>query len=852
MSVKPIKGNHYPEQGPPHQANRHSQHDSGSAGATDDQLAISSSSYLCLVKSGATGIPSPDPTSPYSPYVLARLPVSHHDDPEGIGTASQHEEQPVYTYERPSAPDPLRNVPIDQGETLPIATTPPTHGGTRQTGKRQRRNRDSRAPSLTNVSSIRGTGRSEPLPSMAWANDIFSGSEAASPTDVLALLQEAAEAARNDFDEDSALQWAQGYSFPAQYLESDRACLRAAQLDFVAMVRRRLKILAPHRLNLQRVGNLRPDNPEIPLLAELAIGMHVPLPEGFTPNGKETPTPLRSTYVTVAPAVNKMLGDIVEQRLAFLLPYEDAVRYVPNLHLCKAHWTRKKGKPSGRPLGDLTYVDGTPLNTPAMSDAATAHYGAILHPTIEDIATMICAFWVKTTALDPTACWTLLRIWKMDLKGAYTLLSFRPEDVGLFAMMLTDSTVYLQIAGIFGWAGTPAAFQVVTRAIKWELQHRLRSSTIMYVDDIIGVCMAQDLVSDLALARETCVSLLGPTAVADDKTETGRRLDVIGYVVDLDTQRVLISRKNFLTTLNGFATVNLDGAMTLRTAQKLASWASRYGKICRVMRPFCGALNRLIAGRSESHATFPVSPEARIAIKCWTAMLCLVRYQETRFTRTLESFAPAVPLIIVEFDASLSGAGLIWYQVVEGREVVRGVSAIDLTGLGFQSDSSFQNLAEFIGAILAVLGHVALGSAGQSIALRGDSVTALTWALTERPRGSIATNASMVWTLLCVAADVHVTDITHIPGTENDSCDQLSRRGSSPTTTLTQHAALLGLGVVSDVGLDRDPDATALVTMCNPTIPTDTDLQFATFWKNAQAAVDRFVAKHRSPGQPLP
>ena len=34
-------------------------------------------------------------------------------------------------------------------------------------------------------------------------------------------------------------------------------------------------------------------------------------------------------------------------------------------------------------------------------------------------------------------------------------------------------------------------------------------------------------------------NLLGPTAVDDGKTETGRLLDVIGYVIDLNTQRVL-------------------------------------------------------------------------------------------------------------------------------------------------------------------------------------------------------------------------------------------------------------------------------------------------------------------------
>ena len=66
----------------------------------------------------------------------------------------------------------------------------------------------------------------------------------------------------------------------------------------------------------------------------------------------------------------------------------------------------------------------------------------------------------------------------------------------------------------------------------------------MYVDDILGVCMLKDLESDLLLTCETCTDLLGPTAVADDKTETGRRLDVIGYIVDLDLQRVLIARKN--------------------------------------------------------------------------------------------------------------------------------------------------------------------------------------------------------------------------------------------------------------------------------------------------------------------
>jgi hypothetical protein len=50
---------------------------------------------------------------------------------------------------------------------------------------------------------------------------------------------------------------------------------------------------------------------------------------------------------------------------------------------------------------------------------------------------MIYEFWVEAKAKNPDLKWEDMRIWKMDLKGAYTLLSFRPEDVELFAMLLT-------------------------------------------------------------------------------------------------------------------------------------------------------------------------------------------------------------------------------------------------------------------------------------------------------------------------------------------------------------------------------------------------------------------------------
>ena len=205
----------------------------------------------------------------------------------------------------------------------------------------------------------------------------------------------AAAASRSEYNAQSAVTWAAGYKFPVESIASDVRCLQAAQLDFVTMVRRRLKTLSGSRMNLDRVALLRADNPERTRLLDLSHGMRVALPAGFVPNGSLPPSPLRATYVAVAPAVNKMLSALQDQRLAFVLPEKLARTHVHNLHLSKAHWTPKKGKPSGRPLGDLTFVDGCPLNTPETAAAAIEMYGPIDHPTINDIATMIWQFWTN-------------------------------------------------------------------------------------------------------------------------------------------------------------------------------------------------------------------------------------------------------------------------------------------------------------------------------------------------------------------------------------------------------------------------------------------------------------------------
>ena len=75
----------------------------------------------------------------------------------------------------------------------------------------------------------------------------FPHDSPSSEHDLRVLIEEAADAARNDLNEQSAVEWAERYEIPTAFVESDTALLRASALDFKRMVERRLKILAPDR-----------------------------------------------------------------------------------------------------------------------------------------------------------------------------------------------------------------------------------------------------------------------------------------------------------------------------------------------------------------------------------------------------------------------------------------------------------------------------------------------------------------------------------------------------------------------------------------------------------------------------
>ena len=146
------------------------------------------------------------------------------------------------------------------------------------------------------------------------------------------LLEEAYRVHDVPLNEEAATQWGKD-NFPEGITQSAvdecEGALEKRGGDFEAMARERLAELLPSRLNPTRINSCIHDtNPEKQLLMELAGGMEVDLPAGFTPNGEapETRSTLRKMYVKTHLAVDCMFYAIYTQGLAFLLKTSTALK----------------------------------------------------------------------------------------------------------------------------------------------------------------------------------------------------------------------------------------------------------------------------------------------------------------------------------------------------------------------------------------------------------------------------------------------------------------------------------------------------------------------------------------------
>lgn len=122
---------------------------------------------------------------------------------------------------------------------------------------------------------------------------------------------------------------------------------------------------------------------------------------------------------------------------------------------------------------------------------------------------------------------------------------------------------------------------------------------ILYVDDIWGICLVADLNNELRKCKALCEDLLGVGAIAPHKTETGRRLLVIGYELDLASMLMTIMDKNVLKAAYSYLSVDLSFPGSRDDAPRVLRVSLR--KHLRRNAPFDSGALRLFHGSLCGH-----------------------------------------------------------------------------------------------------------------------------------------------------------------------------------------------------------------------------------------------------------
>jgi hypothetical protein len=167
---------------------------------------------------------------------------------------------------------------------------------------------------------------------------------------------------------------------------------------------------------------------------------------------------------------------------------------------------------------------------------------------------------------------------------------------------------------------------------------------------------------------------------------------VIGFDIDLDLMMVTVADKNYLRTIYGLSTIGFGGGVPVKTLLKFASWISRYASICTILRPLSRVIYGSYSGMKNQYVHVRLPEDAQRALRLFRALFILSIAREDVFARPMESYRSVDPQVIVEFDASLFGGGVIVRHVVGDRqEVVLGSACFSLESLKFYDESAFQN-----------------------------------------------------------------------------------------------------------------------------------------------------------------
>ena len=589
-------------------------------------------------------------------------------------------------------------------------------------------------------------------------------------------------------------------------------------------------------------------------------GIPIHVDPSWSPSASFGPCPAK--YRRVHSAINAhVLGDRANQfcvllPMSFVSDYQQRAPLGRQFHIQNFGLAAKNGKPQGRltcncsgagcPLHRRSPRFRTaasrqgvpppvcPLNTDFVVTRAIELYGEINHPTLVQIIRTI----LRAAALYG---WDNLVIFKDDLMAFYRLLSFDPRDVHKMSFQAfhppTSSHcqwVVVGLSGNFGWSALPMAMEVITRLLRVLIGWLISGFMLMYVDDIMIITSRAQATSDRAIALAQIAGLLGPHAHAPEKYESTdtpgqpRKIDILGWCINLDTRTVSVAYKNQVRALHWFMAVDISKPVHLEERERLCSLAERYSAVFPELRVLMSAMYAMLGGKTRANRGLPIPlpPRSRLAIDLWRTFLMSSEIDRDRglpLGRPLSAFGIAPPAGILEFDGSLDGLGWrLWCGST--HEWVTAAYFTPPPNHLPARNSSYQNTMELTALAFGLLHALSLGWRDCTLHIRGDSDTVLHWAKSTNFRSSFVVASSALLIAVCKYGNIHIGDAEWLSTTDNFVCDALSR--NDPASADARGASALG----PSINLSNDPLFQSMCEACSPARSPVSTLEFFAMW----------------------
>ena len=535
-----------------------------------------------------------------------------------------------------------------------------------------------------------------------------------------------------------------------------------------ALVRERQNREAHHRFNPQRCLEIFGNDPELGRLLTLATsGAWIDTHQELLPNG--SPGPLRPAACALKHTLQHHAFALWNTGQAIILPVPTARSL--GLHFSPIHWVPKVGKPLGRLVCDLssTENDCIAVNDSSVKPLIEARFGPIELPSISDIARMV----VETA--NNFGGFLEIMLWKDDVASAYNQLNFDPLSVRWLAFVFSEASAdhpalaLITYTGNFGWQGSPAAYDVIRRAIDRTTRPLLGGAVMSYVDDYIGVAHKSQALADQTSFQDVVTRTFGEGGLNREKSiGPSRSCECIGWVIDLDSVSVFPNEKGIHKLTSCFFGLRLHKRLSRRQFQIMGSLASRYSAAIRGARPFVRVFFAHCHIRSPVRAT----SEVKFAVLVWRAITLVLITNPRRLAVPLTDIAQLVtePDVNLQTDAGPEGLGL------ELRSKCgRTIAFLSYRFPFLAVESKYQNIREFLGIVFGMAITWILFPHVKHIAWFGDNTSSLAWAQHNYTSSKPAQAAFYFFSWISITSQIRFSSINHIPGVSMGQVDNLSR-----------------------------------------------------------------------------